>query len=117
MFCPACGQQQEPAATQCTSCGSPLRPTPNQPDLGKEFGLLIPLRVEPCALIGGYVALFGIAFWILGPVAVILGLIGRARIKKDDKARGTGRVWTAIILGSIETAFLLFLVYSFIARP
>jgi hypothetical protein len=68
------------------------------------FGLAIPRIERPAraGLIAGVLALLSVAvFWsglpfVLGPAAVVLGLLGRAR---DERAAGT----VAVALGALAT--------------
>jgi hypothetical protein len=75
------------------------------------LGVLVPLGVDPMALIAGYVGLFSIVL-VPAPVALLLGLMALGRLKADPKARGAGRAWFAVIAGAIGSIGLLFLIVA-----
>ncbi len=77
-------------------------PAPEQPNAAE---VLIPYRNGP-ALMGYYTSVFalipGIGL-ILGPVAVVLGCMGRRNAIRNPGAKGTAHAWVAILLGGIIT--------------
>lgn len=65
--------------------------------------VIIPYKNVP-ALVGYYVSvasLIPIAALLLGPAAVILGVIGLKKVKAEPRVHGTAHAWVAICLGSI----------------
>ena len=42
--------------------------------------------------------------FLLGPVALVLGILGLKAIKKDEKLPGKGHAWSGIIIGGIVLA-------------
>ncbi|MCZ6834901.1 MAG: DUF4190 domain-containing protein [Planctomycetota bacterium] len=85
----------------------PLTP-PDDPLSG-----MIPYK-NPPALIGYYIGLFSCFPFIgiiVGPMAIVLGIKGLRRRKKDPRCKGSAHAWIAIITGIIGTLFgLLFTV-------
>lgn len=75
------------------------------------LGMLVPVGVDPMALIAGYVGLFSIVL-VPAPVALLLGLMALGRLKADPKARGAGRAWFAVIAGVIGSLGLLLLIVA-----
>jgi hypothetical protein len=72
---------------------------------GDATGGLIPYR-NPLALIGYYVGVFSLipcAGAILGPTALILGILGLNYRKKNETAGGMAHAIVAIVLGSLVT--------------
>lgn len=69
---------------------------------------IIPAK-NPNALIGYYLGVFGIAIWILGLFALVLGI--RGLLKAKNIGVGKTHSLVAIILGGIESlAFLAFII-------
>lgn len=97
-----------------------LRPQPVQPQnagaIDPALGMLVPLGVDPMALIAGYVGLFSIVL-VPAPVALLLGLMALGRLKADPKARGAVRAWFAVIAGVIGSIGLLFLIVYLFTSP
>jgi len=90
---------------------SPQQPQPiQQPVTGDATGGIIPYK-NPPALIAYYTgvfALFPCLALILGPIAVVLGIIGFSRYLKTPIIAGAVHAWIGIILGG--GSFLLNLV-------
>ena len=66
---------------------------------------LIPYK-NPPALIGYYLGIFScfpILGLLLGPAAIVLGIIGIRRRSADPKCRGLAHAWIAISFGVIGT--------------
>lgn len=71
---------------------------------GDGTGGLIPYK-NPMALLGYYVAVFGLipcVGLILGPTAIIMGIMGLKFNKANPHTKGVAHAWVAIVLGSIE---------------
>lgn len=69
-------------------------------------GGLIPYKNMP-ALAGYYVAVFSLipcASLLLGPLAVVLGVVGLRRAREQPIARGRVHAWVAIVLGALTLA-------------
>jgi hypothetical protein len=84
---------------------------------GDATGGLIPYK-NPTALIGYYLGVFGLIpclGLVLGPAALILGIIGLRHANRHPEARGIGHAITAIVLGTLATlgnAAVLFLAFG-----
>jgi hypothetical protein len=76
----------------------------NQPE-GDATGGLIPYK-NPSALIGYYLTIFSlipcIGLFVAIP-AVVLGIIGLRKRKKEPVVKGSAHAWIAIVLGSLMT--------------
>lgn len=77
-------------------------------DGGDATGGLIPYK-NPHALVGYYVAIAGLIFMlglvaslISGITALVLGVMGLRRRKRDPRVRGAAHAWIAIIGGGIQ---------------
>ena len=73
---------------------------------------LIPYK-NPPALIGYYVSIFScfpILGLLLGPAAIVLGIVGIRRRSADPKRRGLAHAWIAISFGVIGTCISLLMV-------
>ncbi|HEY0074828.1 MAG TPA: DUF4190 domain-containing protein [Abditibacteriaceae bacterium] len=71
---------------------------------GDGTGGLIPYK-NPMALLGYYVSVFGLipcAGLILGPAAIVMGIMGLKYNKANPHTKGVAHAWVAIVLGSIE---------------
>jgi hypothetical protein len=83
------------------------RPRPRRPrrdDDDNVVASIIPYR-NVTALIGYYIAVFGlipIIGFLLGPIALILGILGVRHAKRNPEAKGMVHAIVAIVLGSIE---------------
>lgn len=81
-----------------------------QPD--DPVSTMIPYK-NPQALIAYYCGVFGLIPClgaILGPVAIILGILGLRYVKTHPTAKGTGHAITGIVLGSIDLLYHLVVV-------
>jgi hypothetical protein len=90
------------------------QPTPTPPVKSTEEKVIewvVPINRSGWAIAAGYVALFNLPFAFLGPISVILGIIGLLDAKKKNK-RGKGRALFAIIYGAIATAILIWIIVS-----
>jgi hypothetical protein len=68
-------------------------------------GGLIPYK-NPRALIGYYMGVFSLIpclGLVLGPVAIVLGILGLKFVKKHETAGGTAHAIVALVLGSLTT--------------
>jgi uncharacterized protein YqgC (DUF456 family) len=76
-----------------------------QPATGDATGGLIPYKNVP-ALLAYYLGIFSLIPAIgllLGPPAVILGIVGLIKKSKTPQVRGTAHALIGIILGSVTT--------------
>jgi len=71
----------------------------------KEAPALIPYHNQP-ALIGYYLSVFSLIPCLglpLGIAAVVLGVLGLRKQRRDPGVKGKGHAWTAIVLGGSTT--------------
>lgn len=83
-----------------TVAGSLAKPEGSNPIEG-----LIPLK-NPAALFGYYAGVFGLipgVGLLLGPAALIMGIVGLVARCKEPRRRGAAHAWVAICLGGLET--------------
>jgi hypothetical protein len=63
---------------------------------------VVPVGRSWQSVVAGYLALFSIVVWVLGPLALGLGVWALARARRE-KARGTGRAVFAVVVGLLST--------------
>lgn len=83
----------------------PRRRDFEQPD--EPIATLIPYK-NPKALAAYYCGVFGLipcVGLILGPVALILGILGVRYVNANPTAKGTGHAIAGIVLGALELLF------------
>jgi len=79
------------------------RPPPRRKG-GDGFATIVPYKNGP-ALAAYYCGVFGlipVIGFLLGPIALILGIIGLVHKKKNPKVHGTGHAIAGIVLGLID---------------
>ncbi len=79
--------------------------------LPNENGLqfLVPTgRTSKTSMAAGYLGLFGLLFFPMGPAALVLGIVGVRDLKKHPEKNGWGRAITGIVLGGLITLGILF---------
>lgn len=70
---------------------------------------LLPVNRSWQSILAGYVGLFALFVWVLGPVSVALGVLGLRRARTGG--HGSGRAWFAIVAGVLGCVFgVLYLV-------
>jgi hypothetical protein len=67
---------------------------------------LLPLGRSWQSLVAGYLALFNLLIWPLGPVSVALGIWALVRASRDG-SRGRARAVFAVVVGGLSTILLL----------
>ena len=83
---------------------------------GDATGGLIPYK-NPPALTAYYLGVFSLIpllGCLLGPAALIMGVIGLRKRKKQPQCRGAAHAWTGIVLGGLSTAGHLAVVVLFV---
>lgn len=108
MRCPSCAVDNPPEALHCTECGEKLarktrHRTVDQDDYDPIVGLiphdnLVAFNAYRCAVFG----LIPVLGLLLGPAAVVLGIIGLRRMTAKDRGKGLGHARAGIILGLAE---------------
>ena len=94
----------------------PTIPAPSPPTDDAPLSGLIPYK-NPPALIGYYVSIvscFPFLGLLLGPPAIVLGIIGIRRRKAEPQRKGLAHAWIAISFGIIGTCLNLFLTIAMI---
>ena len=82
----------------------PARRPPPRRDTGDGFATIVPYR-NGAALAAYYCGVFGlipIIGFLLGPIALVLGIIGLVKKKNNPKVHGTGHAIAGIVLGIID---------------
>jgi hypothetical protein len=69
---------------------------------------VVPVGRSWQSVVAGYLAVFSIIIWILGPAALGMGVWALARARRE-KARGTGRAVFAVVAGSSSTLAMMIL--------
>jgi Domain of unknown function (DUF4190) len=90
----------------------PRKPTGD----GEGFATIVPYRNGP-ALAAYYTGVFGLIpllGFLLGPIALILGIVGLVKARKDPKAHGTGHAVAGILLGVIDPLLWIAVWYLFV---
>jgi hypothetical protein len=63
------------------------------------------------SIAAGYVALFATVVWVLGPVAIWLG-VSALRTSNRTGVHGCGRAWFGIVVGALASLLMLATVVS-----
>lgn len=110
IVCASCGGQNPEGSAVCVRCGRALGsaagypPPPAAPAAGGEgIAVLIPYK-NPYALMAYYFGIFAIIPCIgllLGPAAVVLGIMGLKQAKAHPESRGKVHAWVGIICGAV----------------
>jgi hypothetical protein len=69
---------------------------------------VVPVGRSWQSVVAGYLAVFSIIIWILGPAALGMGVWALTRARRE-KARGTGRAVFAVVAGSSSTLAMMIL--------
>ena len=113
MFCPRCGAHNEDARSACVMCDAPLQARQPAGDDVSAMGLLVPTR-NPRALTAYYLGIFSLVPFfgaLLGPAALILGVLGARAVSRTPGRVGKVHAWIGIVLGAI-TSFANWLVIA-----
>ena len=99
VYCRHCGAANEPG-DYCTACDEPLSGGTND-----VVAHVIPYKNVP-GLLAYYFGVFSLIpclALVLGPTAVVLGLVGLNTAKKNPQAHGRVHCWIGIVLGGLTT--------------
>jgi hypothetical protein len=107
MDCPQCGKPLGGAVAFCPSCGLPIGSTPQpgaerKPDLVEK---LVPFKNAP-SLVGYYLGIFSLIpcfGLLLGPAAVVFGVLGLRQSRRLPGNVGKAHAWVALICGGIAS--------------
>ena len=75
---------------------------------------LLPTGRSGWSIASGYVALFALVVWPLGPVALALGVAGLRQSARTG-THGRGRAWFGILVGALATLVCLLVAVSWLA--
>lgn len=85
---------------------------------GDGFATVVPYR-NGAALAAYYLGVFGLipgVGFVLGPLALIFGIVGLIKARKNPKAHGTGHAIAGILLGLIDPVLWIVLWYTVFDR-
>lgn len=134
MQCARCGTTNDPAANYCSRCGQVMTPGNTQPShagsppgnpaappaASDPVATIIPYR-NGLALAAYYCGVFSLipcVGLLLGPVALLLGILGLRYAGQKSEARGRVHAWIGIILGLIVALIhVIVIVVMFSSRP
>lgn len=88
--------------------GCPSTALPPSPAVDPDRGLrwILPVGRTWQSIVAGYVALFAVLLWFLGPIALVVGLWA-LHASEVGRGIGRGRAWFAIIVGTLSSAAML----------
>ena len=115
MRCPTCEADVPEKATECPECGERIKRHRGGDDEDGIVKKMIPYK-NLSALIGyylGVVALIPYVALLVGPLAIVLGIVGLIYGSKYPKAKAPGHSITAIVLslvGLVGTVVMIYLV-------
>jgi uncharacterized membrane protein len=103
MRCPSCNVDNPDQARQCGSCGARLPRKRRNSGVAREAAInpwihssnRVALLAYRCSLLS-MIPLLGL---VLGPAAIVLGLLGRRRERQQPSERGAGQAVAAMVLG------------------
>jgi hypothetical protein len=104
MRCPHCGAENEDTRWGCAKCGGPL-PSPPVPAQAAPRKVDIEHR-NPKALAGYYLGILSLVPLlgaVLGPAAVVLGMMGARAATTTPGQVGTAHARIGVILGIVTT--------------
>jgi len=113
MFCPTCGHPNPESAAACTSCGAALPIDPARYNPMGELALVAPVNTNLWAIAAGYLGLVSV-LGIFGPPALICGIVALIQLKARPGVRGHVRAWLGIVMGSLGTVLVLFILATLI---
>lgn len=114
MYCPHCGTQISEDAHQCTACRRPIPAKGSVPSAPPRLAddpamrILLPVGRSGLAIAAGYAGLFALLV-VPAPVALILGFLAYRDLKQHPEKRGMGRTVFGLVLGSLGTLLLIWI--------
>lgn len=122
--CPRCGHTSNIDETYigqsgpCASCGQTItvadpRRAPTIDDIGQNAGIrmLLPVGRSWMAIVAGYLGLVSVLL-VPAPFALLFGILAIRDIRKHPKKHGMGRAIFGVIMGTLGTLFLAFMVVA-----
>jgi hypothetical protein len=112
--CARCGASFQGDGDVCAPCArverAPAAGNPGAGSSGAEaVSIIIPYK-NPKALVGYYLGVFSlipVAGLLLGPAAMVLGVLGLRDRRRNPQLHGLGHAITALVLGGIATIYHL----------
>lgn len=88
----------------------------DESDAEDATSIIVPYKNGP-ALAAYYCGVFGlipIAGFVLGPIAIVLGILGILRVRRNPRTHGTGHAIAGIVLGLFDIPLwvILFLIFK-----
>lgn len=107
MRCSSCAADNADAAKKCAGCGARLPRARSGPAAELEYWKAANARAgqNPPAMASYRCAMYGLiplAGLFFGAAALVLGLVGYWRAKRDPESKGFGHAGTGIVLGGLE---------------
>lgn len=115
-ICGKCNAQVADHMSSCWQCGAPLnpytfqgtgaRPYAHGHATGDATGGLIPYKNVP-ALVGYYLGIFSLfpCVPVLSIAALVLGIMGLMKVKREPVVKGTVHAWIAVVLGGVSLLY------------
>jgi len=122
VICRNCGNENVDYARFCFTCGASFEPQqpvqPPQPKIGGDpwMRALLPVGKAPLAVIAGWVGLVSLLCCVLGPVAMVLGIVAMVDLNRNPEKRGMGRAVFGVVAGSIATLIAIALLASNLSK-
>jgi hypothetical protein len=99
-------------------------PPPRQPQFtpapaaggDRALGYFVPVGVEPFSLAAGYLGLLSLAGGCLGPISVVVSIIGFVRLRKQPGQRGHVRCAIGLVGGLLGSVMLALIIVASASR-
>jgi hypothetical protein len=76
--------------------------------------MLVPIGRSPYAIAAGYAGLLSLAICVLGPIAVLLGVLAILDMRKHPDRTGMPRAILGIVLGCLGSLGLVLLILTLV---
>jgi len=113
--CPQCGAPID-FGDRCGQCGAAFSTGQPAPSLGDDAALrlLLPVGRSPLAIVAGYAGLFSVLFFP-APIALLLSILAIRDIRRHSHRHGMGRAIFGVVMGTLFTLGLIFILISLMA--
>ena len=120
--------QTTPAQSWPPPQGSPAPGWVSQPGPAPQWGAppvgnqdralewIVPINRSGFAIAAGYLGIFGLVLPVLGPFALLFGILAFRDIRRSPGKLGLGRAWFGVIAGGIGTLVLLLFLALFLLQ-
>lgn len=119
VFCPSCGTPASKDAVMCPACQGPMPLFAGQAPImersDRALGAIVPVGVNWLALLAGYLGLFSV-LGVVGPFALVCGVLALRELKRAPHERGRVRAWVGVVMGTLGTGLLLFIIAGLLFR-